>query len=212
MPNLNLNSGAPVTANWTTADGFNPTAGETLAVGSAIFEWDGIGSNINVPLGIDLEASLTNLESAFWAEVDAGRLLGVGCSCTPHSFFVWPLPADFSDENIADPGGTLPPLACSNLLDYWYTVPASVGGGRWARGRLVVTAEMLARPAFVVMTPFFPTSGVFQWYDGAGSMNMAKTTTDLVLFNPGGGPAFIILPSGGSPAQPGDVFAWIAFE
>lgn len=59
-----LDLGCAGRAVWTTADGLNPTATETLTIGADIYEFGGVGGNINVTIGVDLDATLTNFVTA----------------------------------------------------------------------------------------------------------------------------------------------------
>lgn len=198
MPNLNLQSGSYSVATWITGDGANPTPGETITIGTDIYEWDGVGVNINVAIGIDLAASIDALITA----IEANTTEDINVWRETNTLFLMPVDDD-DDYEIA---GTLPALAASQAADPWQNYAGQAGGGRVAAGQIVIDAALAAR-VFTIQLPFTPTRAIFEWLTTAGVKKACTAThvagVDRITVDP---------TAGGTPGADTDVLNYVAWE
>ena len=199
MPNLNLQSGSYSVANWTTGDGANPTASETITIGTDIYEWGGVGVNINVAIGAGLSASVENLVDAIEAnsdeDIDFWNDAGI----------LYLLPIDDNDDYVI--AGALPALAASQAADPWSFYTGEAGGGQVASGVITMTAAMVSR-AFTIELPFTPSRMILQWFDSGGVVRSTITATA----GPTAGRLEIDPTAGGVNPVATDILVWVAWE
>lgn len=212
MPNLNLNVGSAPTAIWTTGDGLNPSPGETVTFAWGVFEWNGVGANINVPIGATLSDSIDNLIVAMEDYLiqlagEIGEPVNASFLNVGSKLLLIPLR---SDGHTPDSSEDLPPLDCSQPLDPWVSVDRTPPGGQVASGTFTVSPGHITQGiAFVGLPLNANIRGLWQCYDGV--TGQIKPTTDLVLFSPGGGSVIVVVFGvGPGGLVPGDYVAWFA--
>jgi len=202
MPNLNLASGSYSLATWTTGDNANPAAFETITIGTDVFEWNGVGANINVVIAGTLAGSIDNLIAA----IEAVPVTGVEVWRDGNVLHLSPYDDDAEDYTM---GGTLPTVAASQIADPWAFYTGKAGGGQVAYGSIAMTTALVAR-TFDVRVPFTPAGGLFQWLSATGVVlsTISATVTPLAL----GGGMRIDPTAGGVLPIAGDVLTWMMFE
>jgi hypothetical protein len=140
-----------------------PTATNTVTIGADVYEFDGAGANINVPLGVDAAAT----RAAFIVAINnQGTELVVADAPTTPATSVRIRPADRTGGTAQIGAGT--DIAVSETLadasDVWNVANLNESGApaykKVARGTIVITAESLAS-LFTLELPFTPV--VFQW-------------------------------------------------
>lgn len=204
MPNLNLATGCYSLATWTTGDGANPTAAETLTIGSQTYRF-GAGAVppvIDVAIAGTLAGTIDNLITA----IEANTTSAIEVWREGNVLFLMVYDDDAEDYVIA---GTLPALANSQVLDPWASYTGKTGGGRVAQGTLTMTNALVARP-FDIKVPFNVAGGFFQWTDATGTI---RSTISATITLSGTGSGVTIDPTaGGVLPVATNVLTWILFE
>ena len=210
MPNLNLNPGRAASAVWTTGDGANPTAGETITVDGVVFEWDGVGANINVTIGGDINESIGNLAGAIQDEIDAGDIDPNLAPMLGGGFLIMMMVqggfAGLMGGNMPDPNMDLPTVSASQILDLWASDPAVHGGGQWASFITGVTPAHVSQGTMIVIAPFYVRHAFVTCYRNS----IAVPTSNQV--QPDGSMVLSVKIGGAQPSQAGDLLNFIVFE
>jgi hypothetical protein len=153
-----------------------PTATNTVTIGADVYEFDGVGANINVALGVDAAAT----RAAFILAINnEGTELVVADAPTTPATSVRIRPADRVGGTAQIGAGTS--IAVSETLadaaDVWNVANLNETGApaykKYASGKIVVTAESLAS-LLTLELPFTPV--VLHW--AAFDTNDAPKATD----------------------------------
>ncbi len=204
MPNLNLATGSYSIATWTTGDNANPTAAETLTIGSETYRFGAgaIAPIINVAIGGSLALTIDNLIAA----IEANTTSSIEVWREGNVLFLVPYDDDVEDYTV---GGTLPALANSQIADPWANYTGKAGGGRIAYGSIAMTVALVARP-FDIKVPFTPAGGFFQWISAAGTV--LSTISATVVPSTTGSGVTVNPTAGGALPIPTDILTWVLYE
>lgn len=166
----------------------NPTITETVTIGSDVYEFDGSGGNINVAIGIDWEATRTNLVTAIngsgtenvLADEDGmfgATTLRIQAATAPGGAIVIGTGPDIALSETMSAGTCI--WQHSNLNE-----TGSPAYSQMARGKVVVDAQMLLGLGYLWLEFPFTVAG-FEWqaYDSAGipKPNTVETTSFLKI-------------------------------
>jgi hypothetical protein len=192
----------------------NPTATETVTIGSDVYEWGGAGSNINVAIGADADECHAHLVAAINTQgtenvvADYKQLIAAGSTRI---------------QAADSPGGTPvigagPDLGLSETMGHgnsvWSMDNLNLVGvpktPKLAGGTLVVNASLSVFFAVRVILPFKVTH--VQWEAFATDGTKKATTAIVKPAFPGlGGHLDFNIKNGASPLVATDQIVWTAF-
>lgn len=188
-----------------TFGGVNAIAAETITIGAEIYEFDGVGANVNVPVGLDVEATIDNL------------VIAINTNTTEDIFAEKESPTVLVIWNADAPGGT-PEVGTSicalaetvaDPLNIWDQLNMATTGRvpftHQVTGIMVADALNITA-AFPVELPFSPVD--VQWYvkDATGTTLCGCTATVTAV-----GPVLTFdLGAGIAGMAATDVMYWVA--
>lgn len=193
-----------------------PDPGDTVTLTDLVtivdvYEFDGVGGNINVPIGATEDETRDNLADAI---NNQGRMPVVAEHTLTFSEGVHVEGADRRGGTPTSGVGFFAPASFSSANNWWTSGAAVLGtparSGQMTRGRITVDATMIASPTgwLHVRLPFEPDY-IDHWVYAATS-NAAKPNT-MTVTKVGGLVLFNYL-AGAQPLEEGDVIAFVAWK